>query len=310
MKILIFLKSTKLYYYFKRFVLKRDLKSSLLLDIRIFFYSLFKFKHSCKPGIPVIVSLTSYPARISTVKYTVFSLLWQSVMPEKIILWLGETQFPNGKGIPLSLLKLQKDLFEIRFTDDIKSYKKLIPALKTFPDKIIVTADDDIYYKKNWLDILWCSHKTHPDYIIAHRGYLIEYADNAVLPYNQWGDMKKNTVSQYNFPTSGAGILYPPHCFYRDINNQELFMKLAPYADDIWFYFMVILNNKKIYFPSNAIFSLTDTDKGVRQERYNQDTLKKINIGQNKNDEQFKAVFNYYSAHPVIQNYFAAKENK
>lgn len=32
---------------------------------------------------------------------------------------------------------------------DIKSYKKLIPTLQKYPDSIIVTADDDIIYRRH-----------------------------------------------------------------------------------------------------------------------------------------------------------------
>lgn len=291
-----------LYYYFERFFIKKNLKSSLLLDIRIFFS--FFFKHNPNSIVPVIISLTSYPARIKTVKYTIFSLLRQNFVPEKIVLWLAEEQFPEGKGIPSSLFKMQGNLFEIKFTDDIKSYKKLIPALKQYPEKVIVTADDDVYYKKDWLKILWNAFQIHPDDIIAHRGYEIKCKDNAVLPYSDWGAMKRDTESQYNFFTGAGGVLYPPSSLYQDVCNSELFMNLAPFADDIWFYFMTILKGRKIYFPADAVFSLIDTDKGIRQEKNNKYTLSKINVGTNKNDEQFKAVFDYYFAHPVIKNYF------
>lgn len=292
-------------HYFKRLFIRKDLKSSLFIDIQIFFY--FLFKHKLELKIPVIVSLTSYPARINTVKYTIFSLLRQNIMPEKIILWLGETQFPNQEGIPLSLLKFQGDLFEIKFTDDIKSYTKLIPALKNYPDKIIVTADDDIYYGRKWLSILWEAHLLHKNEIIAHRGYTITVKDHEILPYEQWELMKKNTASVYNFLTGVGGILYPPHCFFHDIDNQELFMKLAPYADDVWFYFMIILNNKKVFFPENAIPLLVEIDKSLQKEKFNPNTLKKLNILQKQNDIQIQSMVKYYYDNPIIQNILANK---
>jgi hypothetical protein len=35
-----------------------------------------------------------------------------------------------------------------------------------------------------------------------------------------------------------AGILYPPGCLHRDATRRDLFLKLCPFSDDMWFYFM------------------------------------------------------------------------
>jgi hypothetical protein len=47
------------------------------------------------------------------------------------------------------------------------------------------------------------------------------------------------------FPTGVGGILYPPKCFHKDIADKELFLKLAPNADDIWFWAMACLIGRK-----------------------------------------------------------------
>ena len=54
----------------------------------------------------IIISLTSFPQRMYEIHYTLYSLLTQSVKPAKVILWLGEEQFPNlEKDIPEKVLK-------------------------------------------------------------------------------------------------------------------------------------------------------------------------------------------------------------
>lgn len=40
-------------------------------------------------------------------------------------------------------------------------------------------------------------------------------------------------------------VLYPPNCFYKDIQNEELFISLAPNADDIGL--MTLLNENQRY---------------------------------------------------------------
>ena len=44
----------------------------------------------------VIVSLTTFPPRISQLHLMLKSILWQTCPPEKIIVWLSEQEFPDG----------------------------------------------------------------------------------------------------------------------------------------------------------------------------------------------------------------------
>jgi hypothetical protein len=72
----------------------------------------------------------------------------QTYKPDKIILWLAKSQFPNKENdLPIKVTELVNYGLSIMWVDkDIKSYKKLIPTLKLYPNDIIITADDDLYY--------------------------------------------------------------------------------------------------------------------------------------------------------------------
>ena len=83
-----------------------------------------------KEEIPVIVSLTSIPSRLSTLHLTIRSLLNQDKRPKKIILWLHHSL---KKEIPKNLAALENDLFEIMYSDLICSHRKLIHSLTLFP---------------------------------------------------------------------------------------------------------------------------------------------------------------------------------
>lgn len=97
----------------------------------------------------VIISLTSYPKRINTVCKTIYSLLNQDVKASKIYLYLTHQEFPRKEiELPENLLELIPKGLIIKWTDNIGSYTKLIPALTEFPEKIIVTVDDDMVYNK------------------------------------------------------------------------------------------------------------------------------------------------------------------
>ena len=75
---------------------------------------------------------------------------------------MAKPQFVNLKDdLPNSLLALEDDKFEIRWVnEDIRSYKKLIPALKNFPTDVIITADDDVIYPEDWAERLLKSYAT------------------------------------------------------------------------------------------------------------------------------------------------------
>lgn len=136
----------------------------------------------------VIVSLTSYKPRINDVKYTIYSLLNQTFPPDKLILWLDEDSFPQReKNLPRDLLKLKSFGLTIDWCENLRPYKKLIPALEKYPEDIIVTADDDIFYRPDWLKILYDEHTENPDCIVAHYNNRIRI-DNLgeIYPFSSW----------------------------------------------------------------------------------------------------------------------------
>ena len=216
----------------------------------------FNYKPACEYGVTtekrspqLIVSLTSYPGRINTTHLAVNTLLRQSIKPDKVILWLADEQFPNKENdLPNELLKLKEYGLEIKWCEDIRSYKKLIPALKEFPEDIIVTADDDIYYEEDWLESLYDAHKKNPTSLIAQRVRRLK-TDNGeikVVPNKIFMDWDLSKPEYFNQLLGGTGCLYPPHSLYKDIYDYEKAMELLPTNDDIYFWAMAVMNHTKI----------------------------------------------------------------
>ena len=260
----------------------------------------------------VIVSLTSYKPRINDVKYALYSLLNQTFPPDKLILWLDEDSFPQReKNLPNDLLKFKSFGLTIDWCENLRPYKKLIPALEKYPDDIIVTADDDIFYRPDWLEILYAEHIKNPDCVIAHRAHRLRLDEQGnLLPYTSWHFAINSTPSpdnyqateiysrvraasftQRNFFTSGAGVTFKKKNLHADILKRELFTKLAPLADDIWFWAMAVLNSTKIKIPAAAQRKLiyVDIDTQISGE-----TLYSVNKTQN--DVQLQQVIEYYPA--------------
>lgn len=195
----------------------------------------------------VIVSMTSHPPVIQYAVMTIQYLLNGSVLPDKLILYLTFSQFKDIE-IPESLLKLAREnpIFEIRNYDkNLRSYCKLIPALKDFPDDIIVTVDDDVAYHRDMLRDLLNMHAKHPHAVIAHRAKRIKPGQ----PYRSWIQyhwydflFKRIHESYLNLQTGVGGVLYPPHSLRKEMMDESLFTKLAPTTDDIWFWAAAAVN--------------------------------------------------------------------
>lgn len=195
----------------------------------------------------VVVSMTSFPAAISYAELAIRSILGGSVLPGKLVLYLTFSQFAEG-GIPASLRKLAEEspVFEIRNYDrDIRSYRKLIPALIDFPDAIIVTVDDDVAYHRHMLRDLLALHRQVPHAILAHRAKKIMFGK----PYRRWRKYRwyhflarRIHASFSNLQTGVGGVLYPPHSLDEGMLDEGLFTQLAPSTDDIWFWAAAVAN--------------------------------------------------------------------
>lgn len=193
----------------------------------------------------LIVSLTSYDKRFSILHLTLDCIFKQTVKADRVILWVAESE----KGLlPESVLAFKEYGLEIKACEDLKSYKKIIPLLKEDSNSFIVTADDDLYYPDNWLNELIGAWNGNYKTVVAHRAHkILLNQDGMPVPYSKW-EWEYNLSTDESsliFPTSGAGVLYPPHCFYRDVINENLFSKLSPGADDVWLYWMCRMNGVK-----------------------------------------------------------------
>lgn len=243
----------------------------------------------------VIVSMTSFPAAISYAIEAIKSILNGSVLPDKVILYLTFSQFPESK-IPKELYELSElnPIFEIRnFDRDIRSYRKLIPALIDFSDAIIVTVDDDVEYHKNMLKDLLHLHMQYPNAVLAHRAKLMKPGK----PYRKWRKYrwyhfltKRIHADFRNIQTGVGGVLYPPHSLNQNMLDIELFTQIAPTTDDIWFWAAAVSNGVPIIpvpFGHNK-------PKGVGKPRELSLKITNFKSGTDRNSAALKAIIARY----------------
>lgn len=248
-------------------------------------------KHSLPQKL--IVSLTSYHKRFPTLPLTLECLLKQSIKADRIILWLADSE---RSLVTDNILAFQAQGVEIKYCEDIKSYKKIVPTLIEDPNAFIVTADDDLAYRSDWLEKLIVAWDGNYKTVVSHRAHkIILNKDGMPIPYKKWNwEYKVSTeLSRLIFPTTGSGTLYPPHCFHHDVIDKDIFEKLSPSTDDIWLFWMCRL--------AGVRFKVVGAEFEIREwQGTSENALWRNNLLQGNNDVNIKKMISHYG---FINNY-------
>lgn len=242
----------------------------------------------------VTVSLTSYGRRVkSVVSYTIISLLRQTYKPDRIVLWLGEDHW-NDENLPACLKRLKKYGLTVNYCRDVKSYKKLVPSLNTYSEDIIITFDDDVFYRNNLVELLVNAYKKDPSCIYSHVAENVIFSSKGkLLSYSDWSMCSIYQSGRLVFPLGYGGCLYKRSLLYKDICREDLFMKLAPKADDVWFYFMEFLQGTKctaLPYSGRILYAIDF----FYQYTHKNANLMSTNRLEGQNDVQIRAIMEYY----------------
>jgi hypothetical protein len=236
----------------------------------------------------LIVSLTSFPARINKVWMVVETILRQTYKPDMIILWLSKEQFPTLNDLPHNLLRMQKRGLQIELRDgDLRSHKKYYYTLKEYPKDIMITVDDDVFYNTNIVEYLMKSYSKYPDSVCCNHSHIIGLSGGKIMPYRTWiHNENTNEVPAADIiPIGIGGVLYPADILCSEVLNETALKANCFMGDDIWLKVMALLNGKytiqtqyhSIYLPIQNIHNRTLASKNI----------------QNGNDIQIAAVRKY-----------------
>jgi len=241
----------------------------------------------------IIVTLTSYPARIRTLYKVLVRIFEQTVKPDKVLLWLAEDQFPQKeKKLPRDLLKLKKMGLDIRWCDDLRPHKKYYYTMQEFPDDIVITIDDDIVYRSDMVEVLMRSYQKNPKAVSALRAHKMLFDDEgSIRPYKEW-------IMEYPAPlmtprmdlvaTGAGGVLYPPHCMHKELFNKEVIIKSCLHADDMWL--------KVMQMMAGTPTALADKQLPLKYVHGTQESaLWRSNVDNDENDEQLQNIFKEYN---------------
>lgn len=241
----------------------------------------------------VIVSMTSYPARIKYVSKVVESIRKQTVRPNKIIIWLAKEQFCDAENNALSeLIATTSENVQICWCDDLRPHKKYYYAMQEHPDSIIITVDDDVYYDDTLIENLLKSYMRFPYAVSAMRAHLITFDESGnICAYNNW----KRNVKVTGFPsyalcaTGVGGVLYPPHSLSKEAFNLSEIKTICLNADDLWLKTMEVIAGTPVVVAGHV--SEVNNIKGSQTN-----ALWKQNDLLNENDNQFLKILGKYNA--------------
>lgn len=221
----------------------------------------------------VIVSLTSFPPRLPKLWLVIECLLRQTVKPDAIILYLTASQVESIDALPRKLREQQKRGLQIVLCPDaIRSHTKYYYAISQNPNDIVITVDDDLFYRTTLVEKHLEAHRKYPKAIIAN--WVKEILPTTPL-YKEWPDGKEAKLSNHFLLLGVSSVLYPPHALYKDAFLVKEITELCLTADDVWLSCMALLQKTPIYFTNNEYNHLPITIR-------NNETLISINYERNQ----------------------------
>lgn len=242
----------------------------------------------------LIVSLTSFPQRITYVKQVVKSIIDTNIDKEiyKLVVVLSTEEFINKENdLPEDLVNYCNDnnIEILWYNRNIRSHKKLIPVIKKYPSLPVLVIDDDIIRTPEWFKMFINDRRKYPEDILCMRcdDYITDTFECIHDRSNFEDGVKFEDIIYHNRPSNGCGgTLYPPYTFKDQIFfDEDLIMKLSPSSDEMWQFCFNIMNNQIIRRTSN-MFDI-DSIKGTQKI-----SLYKENKG--KYTEIMNTLLNYF----------------
>lgn len=239
----------------------------------------------------LIVSLTTYPARIEKIWMVIETILDQTVKPDKIFLWLFKGEFNGISDMPAKLRSLEKRGLDIRFCDEnLYPHKKYFYTMMEYPEAVVITIDDDVLYPSTLISDLLDYQKRFPNSITCTLSRRIRLKDKGVADYSEWEYINESTRPLYRNQMIGAGgVLYPPDSLDEELFNLEKLKLYALKTDDLWLKVMSLKKRTKVACLTGKYPRLF-----IPQIRKNDKPLMLNNVGKNQNDKNLAMLLENY----------------
>lgn len=161
----------------------------------------------------IIVSMTTIPCRQKRLEENLESILNQSYRFDKLVINIDDN-LTEEDYIWYNKLKERDERIEINVCDHKwRSCNKLLPTIQKYPDAVVITVDDDIYYPKDCIKALVDAHIANSDCIICHEAHpLLVNENHEFLGYaNDIYDFKLEHKCYSKYMSNC--LCAPPHIF-------------------------------------------------------------------------------------------------
>lgn len=194
----------------------------------------------------VIISMTSFKPRFKNICQCLKSLLYQTVKPDRIVVWFGSDVTEDMLTDEMRDLEQYGIEYHFDNSQNLMPHKKYFYAMQEEPESIVITVDDDAVYSEDLVSSLLKSYKKNPGCISARRVHKItRNPDGSIASYRNWKkEYTLTTKPSFDLMAVGVGgVLYPPNCLCKEAFDAEKIQKYALRADDIWLKYMETLNH-------------------------------------------------------------------
>jgi hypothetical protein len=243
----------------------------------------FCFSPIVFPGGPV-VSLTTHGRRIARAHFAIETIGKGKLRPSRLILWLDDINaFQN---LPETLRRLEHRGLEVRLCKDYGPHKKYFPYVERESefDTPLVTADDDIFYPRTWLEGLAEAFRKNPETINCYFARKIQMDARGLACFSDWRECTTTLASFRHHAIGMSGVIYPPKILAKLKLAGAGFINCCPRADDLWLHAQAIRAGFKIRQVTHHALRFLDVP-GTRDSGLWKQNLK------GGNDEQVRSTY-------------------
>ena len=240
----------------------------------------------------IIVSMTTIPKRKERLTDNLPSILKQSYQFDKLVINiddnLSEDDYQWYENLKEEDSRIEINKCESKW----RSCNKLLPTIKKYPEDIVITVDDDIYYPVDTIKLLVEVYENNKDCIITHEINPINFnrdmtyvsyenAYDVMLLQREWGKYFSNCC------------LFPPHVFDgSDLFDYDKMMECTNGThDELWFWVQSTINGVQCiglnYVRSFAPEMLKQYEEGEYQLTTFNNTAEKIEGYMKKINEMY-----------------------
>lgn len=238
----------------------------------------------------VIVSMATIPCRKDRLKENIPSFKNQTYPFDMLIINVLDNLTEEDYQFYEELKKMDSRIVINKVDGKWRSCNKLIPTLKCYPDDIIITVDDDIYYPNECISTLMQQYEITPDCIIAQEISPLKLERHKTyISYKLYMDVKLMQKEWGKYLTGCC--LFPPHVFDgTDIFDFDKMMELTGGThDELWFWVNSTLNGVQCVglnyirnFEGELITKRTNDEPQLWQENVFESRQKKYMDNLNK----------------------------